>query len=298
MDLIAQGSIQQNFIAPDACLRDAFFLYWDRLVGGDKLSTPALPFFHLGQPKRQSSDRFWHLIPVPGKERELAAIGQIRSMDLLKQFALGAKLDSELFEALLIPKERDALRRVLIETYFAPEIRSKVVEVGAIVAETFQYSRELRDRSREPFNLKAMSELDLPYREESRSAAFRRFVVEAYRHTCAFCRIRVVTPEGRTAVEAAHIMPWRESHNDDPRNGMALCGLHHWTFDQGITSVSEDSRIMVSPVIPYDGTEGPMGRLKDQELYRPPDTFLQPADEALRWHREKRFRAGRSQRLL
>ncbi|MCB8986015.1 MAG: HNH endonuclease [Ardenticatenaceae bacterium] len=26
---------------------------------------------------------------------------------------------------------------------------------------------------------------------------------------------------------AAHIIPWSESHNDDPRNGLALCHLCH-----------------------------------------------------------------------
>ena len=46
------------------------------------------------------------------------------------------------------------------------------------------------------------------------------------------------TPEGRTAVAAAHIIPWRYSHNDDPRNGMALCGLHHWTFDEGLVTIT------------------------------------------------------------
>lgn len=295
LDLIAQGVIRNNFIELNAELMDTFDLYWVKVVGRDRDSTPVLPFFHLGQTKK---DRFWHLIPAPGMEQVLAAVRQIRSLDQLRQLVQGVRLDDELFGILLHEKERDHLRRVLIETYFAPEVRPKLVDVGKIAAESFQYSRELRDRSREPFSLKAETETDLRYREESRSVAFRRFVVEAYHHTCAFCRIRVVTPEGRTAVEAAHIVPWSDSHNDDPRNGVALCGLHHWTFDQGLMSVSQDSRIMVSPLVPDDGAEGPMWRLKDREFYRPSDPICQPAEEALRWHREKRFRARRSQRLM
>lgn len=45
--------------------------------------------------------------------------------------------------------------------------------------------------------------------------------------------------DGHTAVDAAHIVPWSVSHNDDPRNGMALCRLCHWTFDEGLLGVSQ-----------------------------------------------------------
>jgi len=30
------------------------------------------------------------------------------------------------------------------------------------------------------------------------------------------------------------IVPWGLTHNDDPRNGMALCRLCYWTFDEGL----------------------------------------------------------------
>ena len=42
------------------------------------------------------------------------------------------------------------------------------------------------------------------------------------------------TIDGHTAVDAAHIIPWSISHNDDPRNGLALCKLCHWSFDEGL----------------------------------------------------------------
>jgi len=48
----------------------------------------------------------------------------------------------------------------------------------------------------------------------------------------------MLTVDGHSAVDAAHIVPWSVTHNDDPRNGMALCRLCHWTFDEGLTSVS------------------------------------------------------------
>ncbi len=124
MDLIAQGIIQTNFIEFSADLIDIFDLYWDRVMGQEKASNPVLPFFHLHR------DGFWHLVPVPGKEQVLADMPQIRSIGPLRQLVLGVTLDGALFEMLLDEGSRDELRRVLIETYFAPEVRPELVELG------------------------------------------------------------------------------------------------------------------------------------------------------------------------
>ena len=186
----------------------------------------------------------------------------------------------------------------MIESYFAPVTRLTLVEVGQIASESFEYSRELLDRSRGRFRLREAPEMDEQYHPESRSTAFRRIVVQAYNHTCAMCGIRVVTPEGRTAVAAAHIVPWSVSHNDDPRNGMALCGLHHWTFDQGMVGITPEYQIKVSPAIPAEEAAEPLRALADRELQRPSDLFIWPAKPALKWHFEHVFRAEAPARLL
>lgn len=279
MDLIAQGIIQTNFIEFSADLIDIFDLYWDRVMGQEKASNPVLPFFHLHR------DRFWHLVPVPGKEQVLADMPQIRSIGPLRQLVLGVTLDGALFEMLLDKGSRDDLRRVLIETYFAPEVRPKLVELGQISAQSFQYSLELLGRSKRRFKLRESREGRDRYHTVSRSTAFRRVVVKAYDFTCAMCRIRVFAPEGQAAVVAAHIVPWSESYNDDPRNGMALCRLHHWTLDQGLVSVTPNYWIEVSPVVPTD-EEGakPLLSLTGCALLLPAERTLWPAHKALKWH--------------
>lgn len=295
MDLIAQGEIQTNFIEFSANLLDIFDLYWNGIMGHEKSSNPVLPFFHMHR------EGFWHLVPVPGKEQVLSAIPQISSIGLLRQLVLGATLDDALIETLSNMKTRDDLRCVLIETYFAPEVRPKIVELGQISAEAFQYSLKLQRRSKTRFRIKLK---ELPkgqehYQAVSRSTAFRRVVVKAYDYTCAICGIRVFTPEGHSVVIAAHIVPWRESHNDDPRNGMALCGLHHWTFDQGLLGVTPDYRVHVSPAVPADeqGTE-PILILAEHDLHLPTEPSLRPAKKALKWHRENIFCAEAPSRLL
>jgi putative restriction endonuclease len=295
MDLIAQGLIQTNFVEFNADLMDVFDLYWNKIIGRDKASNPVLPFFHL------NGDGFWHLVPVPGKEQTLADVPQIRTIGPLRQLVLGATLDGALFEMLLDDETRDDLRRVLIETYFAPEAHPKLVELGQISAESFQYSLELLDRSKGRFRLelKEFPVRQRQYQADSRSAAFRRVVVKAYDYTCAMCRVRVITPEGRVAVVAAHVVPWSESHNDDPRNGLALCGLHHWIFDQGLVSVTSGYLIEVSPVISTDakGVE-PLLSLDGCKLHLPTERTLWPAKNALRWHRKNIFRAEVPPRLV
>ena len=293
MDLIAQGQILRNFIELNAELMEAFDLYWSKLMDKGKDSNALLPFYHL------KSEGFWHLIPVPGNEQVLQAVTQIRTFRQMSQLVLGAQLDEGLFELLRSKEARDSLRRVLIEQYFAPKVQQKLFEVGQIATEAFEYSHKLLEGSQRHFRLREAPEVDEQYHTEARSTAFRRVVVHAYNHTCAVCGIRVVTPEGRTAVAAAHIIPWSISHNDDPRNGMALCGLHHWTFDQGMIGVAQDYYIVVSRVIP-DDQEGadPLLALSRREIRRPANHILWPAKRALKWHFENVFRADVPERLL
>lgn len=292
MDLIAQGEINLPLVVLHADLIELFERYWRAVMGTERKGNLALPFYHL------KSDGFWQLVAVPGQEQALRT--PIRSLKSLEELVLGAQLDAELFALLVDPQSRDDLRRVLVETYFAPQVRAAVVEVGVITAQSFEYSRSLITRTREPFTLNETPGLAAQYATESRSAGFRRTVVAAYQHTCAVCNIRIVTPEGRTAVSAAHIVPWSVSHNDDPRNGMALCGLHHWAFDEGLISVNPSTyQVVISPVVePDDSATEPLRRLHDASLHLPEHPTLYPDPGALRWHQQQVFRRVALRRML
>jgi putative restriction endonuclease len=283
IDLIETGQVQANFVDLNAELIDTFDLYWEHVIGKERDSNILMPFFHM------TSEGFWHLVPVRGMEQMLGSIGRIHSFRQFKHVLLGAKLDDDLFTLLLGRDARDRLRRILIEKYFTPDIRQEIVRVGKITSESFEYSRELIDRLKGRFTLKEAPETET-YLTESRSVAFRRVVVEAYQHTCAFCRVRVMTPDGRTAVAASHIVPWSHGHNDDPRNGMALCGLHHWVFDQGLIGVEPDHRITVSPVVRSDENAAQaILDLDRKPIYLPANQMLWPAKSALRWHMDNIF---------
>ncbi len=83
-----------------------------------------------------------------------------------------------------------------------------------------------------------------------RTRGFRQAVIEAYDYRCAFCGMKMKTPDSLLwEVEAAHIVPNRERGKDDILNGLSLCHLHHWAFDVGWLTLQDDFSIIVSSKI-------------------------------------------------
>jgi putative restriction endonuclease len=284
MDLFAQGSITVNLIEITPELGELFTLYWARVMPPDQRGNLALPFFHL------QSDGFWHLIPRPGKEAVLEASHQIRSVNQLRDTVIGARLDEELYDLLCPEESRNLLRAVLIETCFAPEVRPGLLEQGLINAEAFRYSLELLEHARSAQVKETISEAEA-YEPAVRDQGFRRAVIMAYDHRCALCGIRMLTADGHTAVDAAHIKPWSISRNDDPRNGMALCRLCHWTFDEGLTGISPHYQVAVSPQLSTDRNfPGHVLTLSGRRILGPAEEPLWPDLDALAWHRQNIFR--------
>lgn len=74
------------------------------------------------------------------------------------------------------------------------------------------------------------------------STQFRREVRRAYDSGCLFCGLKLPTSAGvRIAgVDAAHIIPWSQYEADVVVNGICLCKLHHWAFDQYLLALRFD----------------------------------------------------------
>ena len=99
------------------------------------------------------------------------------------------------------------------------------------------------------------------------------------------------TPEGHTAVDAAHIIPWSVSHNDDPRNGLALCRLCHWTFDEGLLGVNTEYMVKASPRLRAErNLPAHLATLDGRGMLAPADSDYWPANESLEWHIGSVFR--------
>lgn len=283
MDLFAQRIIKTNLIELIPDLGELFAIYWSKVMPPDQRGNIALPFFHL------RSEKFWHLIPRPGKEEILMTIRQIRSVNKLLEITLGAKLDDELFFLLSNEESRNILQTLVIESYFAPEIQSAIIEQSKINREAFLYSQKLLEKGRSNSVGEALPE-EREYRSPARDQGFRRAIVLAYNHRCAICGIRMLAPAGHTAVNAAHIIPWSISHNDSPRNGIALCRLCHWTFDEGLIGISAKYKVITSSQITSNNNvPGHLITLADRIIIGPDEKVLWPDLDAIAWHRQKVF---------
>ena len=282
MDLIAQGSITKNFIEPSFELLDTFNTYWNSIMPLGSKTSMAYPF------PRLKTDGFWHLEPNPGYENQINI--NFSSMTKLREVCAGARMDNELFQLLCNPETREQLRAILIKTYFAPEIQSKVAGQGMVNYAAFQYSIELLKVA----ETKASFEPDKEESEQKkkvRDQGFRKAIITLYSHRCALCGIRMLTPEGHTIVDAAHVKPWKDSFDDRPTNGMALCKLCHWSFDKGLMSVGKKYEVLVSKrVMKEQNYPGHILTLTDRPIFTPEQESFWPAQDNLLWHRRNTFR--------
>ena len=90
---------------------------------------------------------------------------------------------------------------------------------------------------------------------------FRELVLEAYRNSCAICRLK-----HRELLDAAHIIPDSEGGKPFVRNGLSLCKIHHTAFDQNIIGISPDYLVHVRPDI-LEEIDGPMLKHGIQEMH-------------------------------
>jgi putative restriction endonuclease len=74
-----------------------------------------------------------------------------------------------------------------------------------------------------------------------RDAQFRRRVLRAYGHRCAFCGLQL------DLLDAAHVLPVDQPDSSDAtHNGVGLCALHHRAFDRALVTFDERYQVMVN----------------------------------------------------
>ena len=150
-------------------------------------------------------------------------------------------------------------------------------ELGVIAAQSEASSRyEYRLRHAQPLTASE------PPPAWVRDPAFRRVVTEAYDWRCAATGLRVLLPSGESMVEAAHIHPFSEAGDDDPRNGLALAPNIHWAFDKNLIALGEDLKWHVSPVLDERIPDfAPLIQLNGKGLIGPSQPRFTPKRESL-----------------
>ncbi len=274
LDEIERGSISKNCIELTPELVAAFRAYWRVLVPEDTwVERIANPFRFMVQ------EGFWELVKN-GVPVSTQALGMNPSIRQLTTEVDGAVLAPDLWELLQDRANLNTLRTLLLKEYFG------VGAVGiqsALPENPMDYEAEkLKSEAQSRFRPKKVRENQDETGYYIRHALFPKVVKSLYNESCAVCGLSVRMNDRGGLVDAAHIMPFGIFHNDDPRNGIAFCKNHHWGFDTGWFTATDDYKILVSP------------RLQNSLTYLTPGVTLllpaqiqyAPAPEALAWHRK------------
>ncbi len=262
IEMVEAGILTEPRLPLSGDLTFRFLALWP-IVAARRHQAPEiwLPFYHL------KTSRIW--IPldangVPTDERRRAAMAQI---------------DPEFFDCLLDPGFRHRLRLLLIDRYFTdPAERSALAEFANVPLDE-------ADRVND-----AVVAYESAHRIV-REARFRLTVVPAYDYTCALTGYKLVTAQAGSIVDAAHIHPFANSRNNDPRNGLALSKNAHWAFDQGLWSLTDDHRVLLAPTRFKE--MGPASMLlaafEGKRIHLPKEKSLWPDPRHLGWHRQNRL---------
>ena len=270
IDLLDRGVIQENAVPFSEELVTTFKRYFAVVKQHDDRPTIENPFYFL------AGDKFWQVISRGGNEplyREGYASGAPSAAQLRRQGAVG-RFDQGFWTLMNDPVSRHQLREALIARYF-PEQRAAL---AALVVS----NRTLRSPD-------VLREEQPP----GRDAAFRRTILEVYDYRCAACGIRVLLNHATSLVEAAHLIPFGESRNDKPTNGMALCPNHHWAMDRHLIAPCPDTKRRagiwrVNGERLDDRIEGQrdLVGLAGKPVIPPSEEKFYPAIESLRWRQE------------
>lgn len=275
LDLARAGGMPVNRIVFGPPLLERYNGFFNAVKQPGDHANPYFPFFHLAGKLRGGGASFWHLAPLPGRESVLAAMSTARSVRDITDNIGWAELDADLFALLQQPEALDALGQTLASHWFDRGLQ----ELGTIAtqsAASSRYEYALRHAAEPP---KASE----PPPACVRDPAFRRVVTEAYDWRCAATGVRIVLKEtGESMVEAAHIIPFSESGDDDPCNGLALAPNIHWAFDRNLIALGQDLRWHVSPVLDERFPDfAPLVQLHGKRLIGPTEPRFTPKRDAL-----------------
>ncbi len=269
LDLYAHEPSRRNFVTLDGLLLELWAIY-KVLLGITSSSSAAMPVYAL------RSASFWHLVPRPGAPRPTA---RVRNLKLFHAHFVGVIVDEDLHRLLQKASSRKALRQAVMEAHF-PSERWLAIEdapkalVNSELATSAYARRLLIDPSFT--GSRERSEETAPYRS-LRDSSFRKAVTFAYDYRCAFCGVRLRSPESHMLVEAAHIVPWCKTQDDRPQNGLCLCPLCHWAFDARMLAVDTDLNILSHTRIQMDGNlPGHLATLQGRPIFNPREARFLP----------------------
>ena len=263
-DLIDDGLATPDRIPWCPELRERFKARFEVVRKHNDQCNPDLPFRYL------AGDGFWQAFETDGstpirREIRVSDLGKVHA-----RFTDGFDL------LVAIPENRRKVREALVSRYFPQH-------AAALLGPISNRPSTISNRPSA-----SLHEDELEY---GRSPAFRRKILEIYDHQCAACGLRIKLPTARDVsfIDAAHLIPFADSHNDHPTNGLALCKNHHWAMDRNIIAPGPDHHWHISRFVDPRRSNGEeeLKELSGNSVLLPQDPAFHPDATGLQWRLER-----------
>ena len=122
-----------------------------------------------------------------------------------------------------------------------------------------------------------------------RNAVFKKEIPKIYNHTCCMSGLKVQMNNRHALIEACHIKPFAQEHDDTIGNGIALCPNLHTAFDRGLITIDTNYRIIVSSMFIENDSQYSIKQLDNKKIILPQNNLFHPRKEVLEWHRDTVF---------
>jgi len=245
IQLIESGHITSNKIYLSPELVSIFKTNWTHLVNTEHHMLFPLPFYHM------KSESFWRLKANVGCEKWVEAKSAMRTFANLNEAVRYAEIDEDLFLVLKNLSLCNELKVFLLDYYF-PETKQNYphhTHFGDLdeIAEQIIEEPASDYQSRIEQLEQTLDNSDYQQEIFVRSHIFKREIPRLYDNTCCISGLRIDATVNASMIDACHIIPFAESHNDSITNGLALCPNLHRAFDRGLIGIDDNYRVIINP---------------------------------------------------
>jgi len=91
--------------------------------------------------------------------------------------------------------------------------------------------------------------------------------------------MKINTTFSVSMIDACHIVPFSESHDDTITNGIALCPNLHRAFDRGLISIDQNYRVLVSDNFLEEDSNYSIKQYEYKEIQRPKQSEFWPSQK-------------------
>jgi putative restriction endonuclease len=186
-----------------------------------------------------------------------------------------------------------ALRSPEVRAGFTEDVRAALSANSGLVAAIAE--RTLERNFPPSLRQGILDAVGLNLEEESvtrrkRDPEFCQRVLMAYEYRCAVCGFDVRLGSVSIGLDAAHIRWHQAGGPDDETNGLALCVLHHKTFDLGAFTVAEGVLLVSDQVHGTSGFRASLMAYHGGPIREPQRPDWRPEPKHLAWHQREVFK--------